>query len=293
MNTEHFPCSGSHRLHTIRFLRTFEHFDFKFVELTNHIDLAKLELNPADIFYFSNHGISDELTSHQLEFLHRLSQSRVHGIFWYWLDKRELLDSLFQARWVLTGEKLLSKHVLASHEKASVQLASEVGLPLQFGATIAPDEIEKVRRLDVWDVGYIGARYHPFINSIIKMQIPKVKIHYTPPFVEENYRISIYTNSKIVLGWHSSNNIQNGVIGERVFEALAYGAAVVTDNPYALEATDGNVFFASDAPSALEIIRRLQADKLLLDRTKLSGISWAKSFGTYHHVVPKFIERLK
>jgi hypothetical protein len=82
------------------------------------------------------------------------------------------------------------------------------------------------------------------------------------------------------------------VVVERVFEGLAYGAVVITDNPYALEATDGNVIFSTDRTEILDLIERFNREPQIWQKLSLAGQSWASENGTYLNVTRKFLERI-
>lgn len=291
-NNEVFPCPGAHGLHSRRFLRSFEAFDYRFVELTSSSELSTLGLSHGDVIYISDHGLHGSLTEGQLCFLEAVRAAGILPVFWSWFGMATELDSIFNGRWLLTGEKYRAQEVLPSYEKAAVELSRANGIPLSFAATIDPKDIGRVARQSKWNVGYVGARYHVISNFVISRRFSGVKIQYTPPFVDEEYRISFYTNSKSVLGWHSPNNRRNGVVGERVFEGLAYGAIVITDNPYALEATEGNVLFADGLPAAIEHIDRVLADEKLRNRMSTRGMDWARSYGTYSQVAKQFVQKI-
>lgn len=289
-NTRDFPCPGSHRLHTLRFLANFEPFGYKFLELIE--PGVNFEFAPGDVVYISNHGLDGPIRASQTGFLESLKKNGAVPIFWAWWGLEGLLNSIFGSKWILTGEKYLAKEVLPGFREVYEQLQGPQALPLRFAASLDPNSVEVEPGIRSFEIGYVGARYHVQLNALIKSCISSTRIVYTPPFVEENFRLSIYSSSQSILGWHSKNNVSNGVIGERVYEALAYGAVVVTENPYALEATDGNVLYAPNSREVFALLNRIRKDEGFTKRVASSGAKWAKSYGTYQHVVPDFIKRI-
>ena len=115
---------------------------------------------------------------------------------------------------------------------------------------------------------------------------------YTPPFISETNRLEIFSSSRVILGWHSDANIGNGVVVERVFEGLALGSVVVSDNPYAQQITGGVVEFADSLEGALAIIDRSRKDEGFFRTKQKEGLDFARAKGTYSSVAQTFIERI-
>lgn len=291
VNTSEFPCPGSHLLHARKLLGAFSSQGYAYQEITADASQTVFELREGDIAYISNHGlISGQPSSRQIEILDALAKAGVVPIFWFWHEHTELLDSIFGSRWILTGEHLRAKNVLPSHEVfARITNSRENFVPSRFASALQPFEIGKTPRTNLYNASFVGHRYQRVLNTRLSWTLPKVKIVYTPPFISEDERISLFTSSHIVLGWHSSSNIVNGNVVERVFEGLAFGSAVITDNPFALEATDGNVLFANTYSQTKEYFERIISDSRFRETLQETGKAWAKSHGTYDSVANSFI----
>jgi hypothetical protein len=294
LNTDEFPCPGSHLLHTRKFLRSFEYFGFEFREADSWSTVLQSQPSPADIFYFSNHGIeADALSGEQMHVLEQVKKAGSFPIFWFWHSQEELLNAIFGERWILTGEHYRANVVRESHQFASEAFRSSPNfIPLTFAAALTKEQILGVQRGSQWDATFIGHHYKRRLNASLLLSPHKIAVRYTPPFISEEKRVSYFTNTLLVLGWHSSGNIANGVVVERVFEGLAYGAAVVTDNPFALEATDGNAIFATDRAEILALIERFKRDQQFWNRVSKSGQLWAADYGTYQSVTQRFLSRI-
>ena len=294
LNTSEFPCPGSHLLHTRKFLRSFEHFGYEFLEVETWSALIDLPLLASDILYFSDHGIkNDTLSGAQVQMLEQIGDSGPFPIFWFWQRQSELLDSIFGDRWILTGEQYRSKVVRETHQEASDAFReSENFVPLTFAASLTKEEISSVKRTEHWDATFVGHHYQRLLNTSLLLSPHKIAVRYTPPFISEERRVEFFTNSLVVLGWHSKGNITNGVVVERVFEGLAYGAVVITDNPFALEATDGNAIFSTDRAEIIDLLHRFKRDPQYWGKLSRSGQSWAAEHGTYLSVTRNFLERV-
>ncbi len=295
INSDDFPCPGSHLLHTRKFLKSFENFGFTYGELNSTQDIAVAQLSSQDVVYFSNHGVSEAGPStQQLTILEAIRLSGAFPIFWFWQRHSDLLSSMFGSRWILTGEHYRAQIVRESHEEiAEAFRKSENYVPLTFAASMTPEEIMGIEKKHTWDASFVGHRYQPLLNAGLLLSKHKVSIRYTPPFISEEKRVGYFKDSLVMLGWHSLGNIANGVVVERVFEGLAYGCVVVTDNPYALEATDGNAIFSTNRVEIIELIGRLKRDESLRASIVAKGRLWAASHGTYRSVTEKFLERIK
>jgi len=294
LNTHEFPCPGSHLLHTRKFLRSFEHSGYDFLEVEAWEAFDALPLSGADIVYFSDHGIkNDTLSDVQIQMLEQIRVSGPFPIFWFWQRQSALLNSIFGDRWILTGEHYRSKVVRETHQEASDAFrGSENFVPLTFAASLTKEEIASVKRADRWDATFVGHHYQRLLNASLLVSPHKIAVRYTPPFISEERRIEFFTNTLMVLGWHSKGNIVNGVVVERVFEGLAFGAVVVTDNPFALEATDGNVIFSTDRAEISDLLHRFKRDPQYWKELSQSGQRWASEHGTYLSVTRNFLERI-
>lgn len=295
INTLEFPCPGSHLLHARKLLSAFSSQGLQYQEISGQDPAEILALGEGDLVYISNHGLDDGVpTQSQIEILENLAKAGVVPIFWFWHEKAELLDSLFGPRWILTGEHLRSQHVLPSHDEYSRITNSRSNfVPSRFASALRSDQVGTIPRVNRFNASFVGHRYQRLLNTRLTLTLPKVKVVYTPPFIAEAERVDLFTSSHIVLGWHSKSNIVNGNVVERVFEGLAFGSVVITDNPFALEATDGNVLFADTYAQTKEHFDRIIRDESFRQSLQQKGTAWARAHGTYESVAASFVTRAK
>ena len=157
-------------------------------------------------------------------------------------------------------------------------------LPIKFSASIEPDmEKEIVWRDKCIDVWFVGSRqYKKEWYEYFKEQ-KNTEIYGTPPYISEDKRVDIYKHSKIILGFHSDENIKNGNVTERVFEAMAYGAVCVTDNPAARIATNNSVIVVETKEALIHEVHKLLSDKMYYQDYVHKGVSFAYKTWLYYH----------
>lgn len=294
VNTESFPCVGTLLFHATKLLGSFVHHGYQFKIIESDQKMSNTAFAPADLIYFSNHGVSaGAITIHQLKVLDAVRKSGATPIFWFWYQHADLLDRIFGSRWILTGEHYRAEVVIDSHLDAASCFGSRTNfVPSIFASSLTPSQVGTLERTRSYRASFVGARYQRSLNLALRILRPKVLVRYTPPFISEAHRESVFLGSQVVLGWHSMENSSNGVVGERVYEGIAMGSIVVTDNPYAQDATDGIAIFTPGLEDVLEVVDRAWNDSEFFLRKQAAGYSWARSFGTYSRVAASFISRL-
>lgn len=163
-------------------------------------------------------------------------------------------------------------------------------LPIEFAADINPNEIGHDCKNKKYTVSYVGNKgYKPYLyNTFLGKK--DCSINPTPPYITELQRIKIYKNSIISLGLHADINIKNAIVNERVFEALAYGAICITDNKFALKATDGLAILINSTNELISEVNKLIDDKERVHRLKQLGFKFIVAKGSYMQRAQKFIE---
>ncbi len=294
LNTLTFPCIGTHLFHVRKLAQGFQQLGYLAVEVARDEDLDVLGLASEDLVYLSNHGASHQLSKMQTLLLTRIAECGAWPIFWYWHDYAAKLDLIFGSRWILTGEKFRSRTLAPSHQSANRVASARrnfVATPFASGVEAITSGMLDGQR--PYDVGYVGAPYKMAINAALKIELGKrFRLRLTPPmsFLNESERLPFFLESTASFCWHSPSNIQNGVVTERVFEAMALGSVVVTDNPYALEATGGHAIFANNLPSALDSLTYIASNRSQIDELRESALDWVLKHGTYTEVAKRFVE---
>lgn len=162
-------------------------------------------------------------------------------------------------------------------------------LPLEFGAPVDPSRVGEGCANEAIDCSFVGSSsYRPDWQAHFGAG-PRNRIVGTPPWIDEAERVDILRNSKIVLGLHQPENVDDCLPVERVYEAPAYGAVLITDNPWAVDATEGIAQYADGLERAKELTEhylRNDAERLEL---RERGLEFARRRGTYAHRAAEFI----
>lgn len=294
LNTPELPCPGTHYFHTVKFLSSFAMHGYTAIEARSMQDFVSLSPDAGDIVYISNHGFSTESSRiGAFEAMHAISRLDCVFILWFFHDVISTREMPCLKRWILTGEHFRREPVTSPHRKFwEIQKSLSNYVPLTFAASFEPQEVGRFERQENFSSSFVG---HPYqVEWCSRLQIEhNALIKYTPPFISEQERLGVYLSSVVALGFHSENNAKNSVIVERVFEGLALGNVVVSDNPACEEATDGIVKFVNSYESLSEEISRFWLNKPFRALKQKAGVEWCKEHGTYASVSRSFIEKAR
>jgi hypothetical protein len=211
-------------------------------------------------------------------------------IAWFRQNQKEFIDDL-GIPVIYTGEYFYSTPVVSKQlEWYNFYKREKNAMPIEFAADVNPNEIGKGCTNKEILVSYVGnKKYKPEWYSEF-LSRSDCSIHPTPPYIPEQKRIEIYKKSVISLGLHASINIQNAIVNERVFEALAYGAICLTDNKYAGKATNGLAILVHDKEDLIRKVEDLKNNPETIQRLRKSGFDFIREKGTYYHRAKKFIQ---
>ncbi len=159
--------------------------------------------------------------------------------------------------------------------------ANKNAFPLKFAADVNPKEVGKGCTNSKYEVAYVGAANHHREYYSMFMNDPKCKIVPTPPFITEEEKKHIYSNSMIGLGLHHPPNLADKVVVERVYEVISFGAVCVSDHPSAPKATDGSAIYVRSKEEMMETVKKLINDKKLRAKIRARGFAYIRKDGTW------------
>ena len=84
------------------------------------------------------------------------------------------------------------------------------------------------------------------------------------------------------MGLNSEQNIKNKMVAERIFEAMAYGAVCLTNNPAALMVTNRCAILINKKQDFKAQIIRLSNNKRKMALLRKKGLKFIKMHGTWH-----------
>jgi hypothetical protein len=289
LNTPELPVIGTLYFQVMKFMSAFQVHNFTLYEVRSISELFSLNPVASDFVYVSDHGISrnfEEVTNAFVSF----GTLDCTFILWFYHGH---IDSLPMPRkWILTGEHFRRPPQVKEHiERWNVQSNLSNYVPMTFAASILPENIGRYGRNEILHASFVGHPYQIDWCRNLVASNDKVLVQYTPPFISEENRLRIYLSSVVSLGFHSENNSKNSVIVERVFEGLALGNVVISDNPACEEFTDGNVKHVSSLEEVKHQIERVWSDPVERKQRQESGMAWCREKGTYVNVSKAFIEK--
>lgn len=291
LNTQELPVIGTLYFQVIKFMSAFQLQDYMLLEAKTIDDLLSMNPCEKDFVYISDHGLSRNLND-VISSFERLNCLNCTFILWFYHNHINVLP--MPKKWILTGEHFRKKPKVIEHiQRWEIQSNLQNYVPMTFAAGIFPENIGKYKRNEFLHASFVGAPYQIDWCQKLTALNNNISIRYTPPFISEADRCMMYLSSVVSLGFHSENNSLNSVLVERVFDGLALGNIVISDNPVCEEFTDGIVKHVS---SLEEVSYHVEfAWNNLEDRKarQKRGLLWSKENGTYLNVSKKFIEKSK
>lgn len=289
LNTKELPVSGTLYFQACKFISSFSFHGYELLEVRTIEDFLNLNPTKFDIVYLSNHGPSTNILSAQKCF-EKFKSLQCTFILWFYHDYIKNLQ--MPKKWILTGEHFRKEPKLEGHHNSWIfQKTLQNYVPMTFATSILPNDIGKFQRNEILKASFVGAPYQvSWCKSLVSLD-NNILIKYTPPFISEEERYKIYLSSVVSLGFHSENNSKNSVLVERIFEGLALGNVVISENPACEEFTDGNVKFVSSFEEVKEEIEKAWNNPYERRLRQESGMKWCKEHGTYVNVSKSFIEK--
>ena len=304
LNTPEVPIFGTHLFHVKKLCEGFKWNGIEVIEINNIETLNFINLNYKDFVYLSNYiinGTENPLVSKFLkstDYIEKLFnyffQKKCIPIFWFW---HSFIDNpvmnILGGRYILTGEHFRSKPKSEFHLKAwEIQSKINNYVPSTFSAAIHPDKIGTFNRNEKFLSNFVGCSYkQDWLNKLMLMDNKSHSIIITPPHISEENRVNSFLESVTSLGFHSEANIDNCVVVERVFEGLAYGNVVISDNFCCKEMTDGIVEYVDSYEKLIDLIHKAWYDKEYRINKQKLGTEWCKQYGTYKPVAYNFIKK--
>ncbi len=294
VNTDTLPTPGSHYFTSMKFLKGFGHLGYQVMGIQ---DIGQIRDSDDSIVLISDHGLRRNFEK-GVEELCRLANEKPEAIFLCWhfheFIGRKQLQMPF-LKWILTGEHLRKKptgresglswtHV----DSWNLQQTMHNYVPLTFSADISPEQVGTFPRKSVFDAQFVGSGYKEEWTSKLK----NCYIRNTPPFVSESERIDSYLKSHVSLGFHSEGNIRNHCIVERVFDGMAYGCVVLTDNPTAEEETGGIVEYVNSFEGLADKIDYYARNEKARQEKQAMGYDYIRTRGCYLHVAEGFLLKM-
>ncbi len=287
VNTPELPIPGTHYYTSHKFMSGFKHHGYQTIEANKLSDIKD-----GSIVLLSNHGVKHAGSSNDAGWnavLH-LANAYPNCIYICWFYHNYYNNIPFK-RFILTGEHFHYPPKTSEHY-GYWELQQKINnyLPLTFAANLEKYTVGKYHRTNTVNGCFMGTAYKPDWVYELPNIIYLTGMSHGKPISEEE-RVQCFLSSKIAFGFHSDNNILNNVVVERVFEGMAYGCVVISDNPAAGLITNGIVQVATTKDEFLKIYFSLLNDNDKLTKLQQQGYEWIRQKGLYEHIAQNFIEK--
>ena len=234
LDTLLFPIPRTHYLHIKKLAEGFIQNGF------HHNEIKKLDyiynLGEEDVLYVSNHFSCDK--THRLfnkylskKLLKALKKTKCKIILWHFHTayKWSNFDG-FGERLIHLGHHIDDLILQKQPNLKEFRNTFDV-LQLDYGTPMIKSQKKPLFiRERKYSCNYIGAGYKKEYLNFCKDKY-KSMIIVTPPSVNEPLRWNSFKDSYVNLAFHAKNNILNGFITERFWEAISLGGLILHDHP--------------------------------------------------------------
>lgn len=284
MNSPELPTPGTHRFTITKFASGFKYYGYEVSEsklLDGIID--------GSIVILSNHGISNNKWA-----LQYLADRFPNCIYICWFFHKIYNEIPFK-KFILTGEHYHKEPICTIEQDIDgdhrndwkLQQTISNYIPLTFSSSLLPEQVGAFTRSHMINGCFIGTQYKPdWVEGLQNI------VYITGNNLPEEERVKLFLSSKIAFGFHTHPNVLNNVVVERVFEGMAYGCVVISDNPVASEITDGIVQIATNKSDFLKLYNELLNNPDRLKELQTKGYEWVKQKGLYVHTVKHFLDKI-
>lgn len=271
------PCPGTHYAACMEFIEGFTEYGYTHSCITNINDCKD-----KDIILLSNHKVSADT----LNKINSINPDAVY-ILWYY---HYYLDIIPFKKFILTGEQYYYPPKLQSHLKYhEINQSVNNYIPLCLRANESPSKVGTYTKTYELDGCFMGSGYKSNwvrgFKNILYHDIAHGLLSY-------DQRRAVHLKSRIGFGFHNDANVANSHVTQRVFEAMAYGCVVLSDNPAARDMTGGIVEYVSSADEFRMKYEFYLANPDRCREKELAGYEWVKKYGTNRYAAQLFLDKI-
>jgi len=206
-------------------------------------------------------------------------------IGWYWhkQDTSMLPFFLHVYENVLAGATLLPDKVEMKQFMDSIPNSC----PLLLRANEAPERIGAYPRSTViYDYCFMGGRMCEWLVPCHRFKGVYHGVHNTEEYINYEQRRHFYLSSTFALGFQTDDNIRNGHVSQRIFEAMAYGCVVLSHSIHASIQTDGIVEYVEpDREKYAERMDFFLQNPHYIEKKQQRGYEFVRKFGTNDYAI--------
>jgi hypothetical protein len=278
VNTPESPCPWTHNAACMEFLDGWRDFGYTVSEAKSLDDCVG-----KSVLLLSNHGID----WNYLQRMNELNPDAVY-ILWFYFEH---IDKIPFRKFILTGEHYVHPPTLHTHIPLyDISRSVKNYVPLMLRANDSPAAIGLYEKRPIWNGCFMGSGY----KRDWVYDLPNIFYHdVSNGLLSYDERRAIYLTSSIAFGFHSNENIANNHVTQRVFEGLAAGCVVISDNPAAADLTDGIVVYAKNKEEFLLFYEYYLRDTEAREQKIREGYAWTQMYGTNRYAARQFIDKMQ
>lgn len=223
-----------------------------------------------------------------------LAQVSTEAIYigWYWQkqDTSPLPHFLHVYENVLSGKTLLPDKV----EMKRFMDGIPNSCPLLLRANEDPEAIGTYPRTLRYDYCFMGGRMCEWLVPRHRFNGYYFGTHNQDEYMSYDDRRSVYLASAFALGFQTDDNVRNGHVSQRIFEAMAYGCVVLSNSLHASIQTDGIVEYV-DPINAEKFAERMDfflQNPHYMEKKRQQGYEFVRRSGTNDHAVSLILNKL-
>ena len=203
---------------------------------------------------------------------------------WYWHKQ----DTSMLPFFLHVYENVLADTTLLPDKVEMKQFMESIpnSCPLLLRANEHPHRIGAYPRSRIYDYCFMGGRMCEWLVPSHRFRGFYHGVHDTEEYMKYEDRREIYLNSTFALGFQTDDNIRNGHVSQRIFEAMAYGCVVISHSLHASIQTDGIVEYVEpDREKYAERMDFFLQNPHYIEKKQQRGYEFVRKYGTNEYAV--------
>lgn len=215
--------------------------------------------------------------------------TRAVYIGWYWHKQ----DTSLLPYFLHVHENVLSQTLLPDKVEVMGFMRQHPSCPLLLRADEDPSRVGTYPRRAVHDYCFMGGRMCEWLVPSHRFQGVYHGVHDVGQYLGYEERRNIYLSSTFALGFQTDDNIRNGHVSQRIFEAMAYGCVVLSHSLHASLQTEGIVEYVEpDREKYAERMDFFLKHPEHIQQKQQRGYAFVRKCGTNEYAVSLVLQRL-
>jgi len=212
-------------------------------------------------------------------------------IGWYWHQHDTSMLPLF----LHIHENMLANKTMSPDKVEVMRFMHQVpnSCPLLLRANESPRVIGSYSRQILYDFCFMGGWMCDSLVPIHRYNGYYFGSHEPDDYVPYEERRKVYLSSVFALGFQTDDNIRNGHVSQRIFEAMAYGCVVLSHSLHACIQTNGIVEYVEPCPEkyAERMDFFIQNQDYILKKQQ-QGYEFVRKWGTNDYALSLILAKL-